>query len=1663
MKKPVLTHLPGLDFERSFRLFIQTLLAVVLAVNLVNAQTITVSECSCLNNATTASNGQYEDEITIVTGIPNQTWRLVSPISGFYNPASLPPPAAPIIFLPNTLITQTLPGVYKIKGIRISGQPWTVKVRNNSNNFEREVFSQQNCSYPSFALAGDEDVCRNSSDTYALPVGGLFTSTYWSVTGGSTSSVPALPAIGATSVSVGWGPQSGRYGVTVTGTVNSYVGQPKGCDFSVQKVVDVEDTAPFTTLRGDLGNCVGATEIYSLGASNSRLRNVVWSRVTISGPSMPGTPAPASGDGNNRRTITWPSSPGVYDLSVSGEFALLNGPGTQDDNWCPFTSTVRVYIVSEPTIPLACNNLVQLSMNPSCELYFTPDQFLEDASYPETSYDIVIRDLSTGEIIPTGTLGYNYIGKTLEIQVVHECSGNSCWGYAKIEDKSIPDLVCPPDATINCNELNDINNTGFPYMPVGGTRTPVAGKQNTWILTSFDKCSDVTLTFSDVSETNLCDDPYATVIERTWVVVDNSGNSSSCVQVINVNKASIEDVTFPGNWDSVTGPNPSLEACEDWPKLPAGHEFAGNPHPDLTGWPTNTICLKAAVTYTDRKILLCNNNPNTYKLVRKWKVVDHCSGIIEEYNQLITVMDTKGPIVTCPADITAEGPGGPVFIAAVVPTNEHVCTGDWKVVPPIVIFECTSFAWDVEFKLADKDGNPPMDIGFAKKQGATEVTGSNGNFTLRNLPAGRTWVRYTITDACGNFTYCFTEIDVVDDQPPTPVCDKNSIIAVGTDGMAFAGVLTFDDGSHDNCQLDCMKVRRMDIAVSWSELPCNNQIKFDCSDIGPNKRIMVELGVWDKGGLFNSCMVEAQVQDNIAPVINVPGPRNANCTEDFTTLTRFGTATVTDNCSATVTETREDNLNVCGIGTITRTFKATDVSGNMSTAVQIITVGNTTPFGSSNITWPSNPPTLTAACIADVSPDKLPANSRRPVLRNTQCAQVATHYEDIVFNFADNVCVKILRKWTVIDWCQKNPFVPGSGEWTHTQLIMLNNTKAPDIKKGCLPADLTITQVDDCLANVKVTAEAEDDCTPSENLDWSYTIDIDNNGTIDVANGTGNTIDRIFTYGTHKITWTVKDGCKNVKTCTNVFTVKDTKKPTPYCISDLVTVIMPVAKEVTIWASDFDLGATDNCSKGTDLVASFSATNRNEISKTFTCADLGGAASKQFSLDVYIIDKEGNSDFCTVTLKVQDNGNSCGSGTTSNKVVVKGSVYTEQDQMLGNVQIELMSQQVEFPKAMKTGAEGSFSFENLPMYNDYTITPSKNDDILNGVSTLDLVMIQRHILGVAKLDSPFKVIAADVNNSQKVTAADLVDLRKVILGIQPSFTNNQSWRFVDVAQVFADQSNPFPFTEKIFMTNLDHDAAGMDFIAVKTGDVNGSAKATNLDNHVVAPRSIIDFNQQTITGKAGDVITISLTADQLAQVLGMQMTLQINRDLVDLLDIKGENIELTDEHLGFSNWASGNIHLSWSNPAAVDLDGNLINLTLKLLKDVRNQSAISLNLNGLTPELYTKEGSQIAVSGLRINNNKPQVPAENAFELYQNIPNPFNAGTVIGFNLPATGEVSLKVFDLTGKQVFEQKAVFNKGYNTFSIDASNIQASGALYYQISTDTDTASRKMIIIK
>lgn len=128
--------------------------------------------------------------------------------------------------------------------------------------------------------------------------------------------------------------------------------------------------------------------------------------------------------------------------------------------------------------------------------------------------------------------------------------------------------------------------------------------------------------------------------------------------------------------------------------------------------------------------------------------------------------------------------------------------------------------------------------------------------------------------------------------------------------------------------------------------------------------------------------------------------------------------------------------------------------------------------------------------------------------------------------------------------------------------------------------------------------------------------------------------------------------------------------------------------------------------------------------------------------------------------------------------------------------------------------------------NETYVEMIKDINPLNGVTTYDLSLISKHILGLEMLDSPYKIIAADANQDGKVTTFDVVVLRKLILGIIDELPNGKSWRFLPQGYVFPNAVNPFepPFpTLYHFPASEPNPPGEFPFIGVKIGDVNDSA------------------------------------------------------------------------------------------------------------------------------------------------------------------------------------------------------------------------------------------------
>jgi uncharacterized repeat protein (TIGR01451 family) len=121
----------------------------------------------------------------------------------------------------------------------------------------------------------------------------------------------------------------------------------------------------------------------------------------------------------------------------------------------------------------------------------------------------------------------------------------------------------------------------------------------------------------------------------------------------------------------------------------------------------------------------------------------------------------------------------------------------------------------------------------------------------------------------------------------------------------------------------------------------------------------------------------------------------------------------------------------------------------------------------------------------------------------------------------------------------------------------------------------------------------------------------------------------------------------------------------------------------------------------------------------------------------------------------------------------------------------------------------------MPMVN----MPSK---YLKAAITYDLVLIGQHILSQT-FTSPYKIIAADINNDGQVTVTDTVEIRKLILGVYTNFPSNFSWRFVRQDYIFPDPTHPFPYPDIATFTNIVQDVNNVNFIGIKIGDVNATA------------------------------------------------------------------------------------------------------------------------------------------------------------------------------------------------------------------------------------------------
>ena len=1053
------------------------------------------------------------------------------------------------------------------------------------------------------------------------------------------------------------------------------------------------------------------------------------------------------------------------------------------------------------------------------------------------------------------------------------------------------------------------------------------------------------------------------------------------------------------------------------------------------------------------------------------------------FQQLLEIVDNEGPHITCPANFTQT-------------TTGHTCTATIQLPPAPVYDDCS----------------PTTTVTVAYPGGFSPTNGG----VYVSLPVGQNVITYVAYDQCFNSSSCTMTITVQDLTPPIAVCDEHTVVSLtlgGPYGLTKVPASVFDDGSYDACGPVTFRARRMDSCINfdWTtngagvdEIPDGEvtsvdqglvlrpKVPFACCDAGAEEPIMVQLEVTDASGNVNYCMVSVTVQDKIPPVIVCPTDITISCDYplNLDNLDVFGTVVqgqnntnpfcvydptnddaspsgficgedgyVVDNCDVEITETDYPVLNQCGVGYILRRFTASDANGSVY-CDQYIWVENFDPITSDSIHWPWD--YHDADCSAGTDPDDLPYPYNKPVIDEDHCDLVGINYEDQIFLIADGACYKILRTWSVIEWClygELGGLVLNENYWIHTQVIKVINEDGPEF----ITDQPTIDRCNDFDCGglvVELIQRAEDDCTADALLQWCYAVDLNNNGSIDIGPycGLGSQINATDEYplGYHRVIYSFEDRCGNRTVKEQLLNLESCKAPVPVCIHGLSTDLMPVDTDgdgiedtgmITIWASDFDASSYHPCQFPFELSLD---PDVNIKSRTFTCDDVGQG---QIPVNLYVTDIHGNQAYCTTYIIIQDNFGVCPEGGLLTGTIT-GNVSTETSDNVLDVKVKLDGTTL---LPINTNQSGTYTFPAMPVGGQYVVEPDKNNDFKNGVSTLDLVQIQKHLLGIKKLESPYKMIAADANNSKSITAIDLIELRKLILGIYSELPNNTSWRFVDKTYSFPDPYNPWKqvWPENVTLNPLTLGMNDADFYGIKIGDVNNTVKANALTVVTRGSGETLDLEMDDRQVSSGETFEVPVFAGGTHHLEGIQFTFDMSAGL-EVVNVKPGTMDVSAENFGWLG--NRTLSSSWNKAEGLNVDSQqpLFTLVLHAGNAARLSESISIVSLPTAPEVYTTDAGTMGL-GLTFRGSGLY-----SFELLQNEPNPFTGVTQIGYILPQNGEVTLKLFDLAGRQLLNETILGVKGLNKVEVNKEQIGAQGLLYYQVQFQGYTATKKMLIL-
>ena len=793
--------------------------------------------CTCLSNATTLTNGQFGETVT-VNAPAGQTWT-VTAVTGLYATASPAPPLAPNPILVGATMTEGPAGVYNLSGKHIDAIGYTITV---DNGMGTNLSIGNTCEYPNPVITGlAPAICVNNTPITLTgnPGDANIMSQSFTINGApATQFTPSIP---------------GTYiiGYTVNGGAPKAFGpNDPGCTQTETQTVSVITSVTGTILgNSNTTICAGQSNDINMDLSGAPSFTGVFNIAVQSGSGIPTAAFNFTATTNGASSITIPAG-NLTNTSSSPVTYKVTWLSLSDLSGCPVSSlTGSATIIVNPVPTIAVSAAPVRDVCPGGSFTFT---ISNPNAVPGTLFNFEVRDAANNLLGSGSNIAFGTYTQTVPVL----CTINNpityrftpvgpaplgCTGIPVPRTFNVRDAVAPVlknGAALPANQTNV--NTCKAGAPASPTVEAIKAKYT-------DNCTaDASLVVNQTVNTITGTDCNWNA--RYTFTIKDACNNTTMVTIMHTGK----DLTAP-TWTTIAGSlNRTVEYC-DIAALNAAQALV----------PVATDNCGGLVSYFKSAGVFAQTGCSHNGIITNTFVArDPCLNTSITNTQVITIVDNNGPTVS-PATIAAQtlNIGGPGCTATLPSYLGLVGSA----------LDCGTAAGSIPAGITPAIANYPVAGAVTLSQSpaaGVSVFGPGGSI----LP-----VTITATDVCGKITTRTFNVNIVDATAAITRCHIDTL-TLGTNGTAFI-LPSFIDGnannvaglgnkfplprtlSSDNCTPVTLK---FNVAGNLRDT-----VFFNCGSVTSGQQATlntVVLRSTDVAGNFSECTATVRVIENTPPV-----------------------------------------------------------------------------------------------------------------------------------------------------------------------------------------------------------------------------------------------------------------------------------------------------------------------------------------------------------------------------------------------------------------------------------------------------------------------------------------------------------------------------------------------------------------------------------------------------------------------------------------------------------------------------------------------------------------------------------------------------------------------------------------------------------------------------